>query len=215
MLSPTSSTENNQGMLESEMKLLFPEIVDEKIRTLEFLSAARGIVRIVDKLGKVFAPVKYDIQGNIDKLATRYAMDKEKNTTLQDMILIEKATEVNLIATDALMWLTRGLHMLLLFFENIVQDAKTSPPTEDLVAFLKKAYKEALEPYHGWMAQQLFDLLSRMVPTRSQLLRALTNEQADRHGTLINDMEIYLRNLRHNVSAIQLFYKIHNLENIP
>lgn len=214
MLSPTSSTENNQGMLESEMKLLFPEIVDEKIRTLEFLSAARGIVRIVDKLGKVFSPVKYDIQGNIDKLTTRYAMDKEKNTTLQDMILIEKATEVNLIATDALMWLTRGLHMLLLFFEKIVQDAKTGTPTEDLVAFLKKSYKEALEPYHGWMAQQLFDLLSRMVPTRSQLLRALTNEQADKHATLINDMEIYLINLRHNVSAIQLFYKIHNLENM-
>nr|XP_012142663.1 PREDICTED: glycolipid transfer protein isoform X2 [Megachile rotundata] len=191
------------------------QIVDEKIRTLEFLSAARGIVRIIDKLGKVFAPVKHDIQGNIDKLAKRHAMDKKKNTTLQDMILIEKATEVNLIATDALMWLTRGLHMLLLFFESIVEDTKTGTPTEDLVAFLKKAYKEALEPYHGWMAQQLFDLLSRMVPTRSQLLRALTNEQDDTHGILINDMEIYLRNLRHNVTAIQLFYKIHNLENIP
>lgn len=74
------------------------------------------------------------------------------------MILIEKATETNLIATDALLWLTRALHMILLFFEKIVEDAKTTTPTEDLVAFLKKSYKEALEPYHGWMAQQLFDV---------------------------------------------------------
>lgn len=52
----------------------------------------------------------------------------------------------------------RALHMILLFFEKIVEDAKTTTPTEDLVAFLKKSYKEALEPYHGWMAQQLFDV---------------------------------------------------------
>lgn len=48
--------------------------------------------------------------------------------------------------------------MILLFFEKIVEDSKADTPTEDLVAFLKKSYKEALEPYHGWMAQQLFDV---------------------------------------------------------
>ncbi|CAL7950807.1 unnamed protein product [Xylocopa violacea] len=153
------------------------------------------------------------MQRNIDKLATKYAENKEANTTLQDMILNERNTETNLIATGALMWLTRGLYMILLFFEKIVEDAKAFTPTEDLVAFLKKSYKEALEPYHGWMAQQLFDLLSRMVPTRTQLLRALTNKQSDGNGNLItNDMETYLVRLRENVSTIQLFYKAHNLE---
>lgn len=63
--------------------------------------------------------------------------------------------------------------MILLFFEQIIEDAKTTTPTEDLVAFLKKAYKEALEPYHGWMAQQLFDVsqyLSRRTYKRFFLL---------------------------------------------
>lgn len=128
------------------------------------------------------------------------------------MILIEKATETNLIATDALLWLTRALHMILLFFEKIVEDAKTTTPTEDLVAFLKKSYKEALEPYHGWMAQQLFDLLSRMVPTRLQLLQALTNKQNIENDIVINNIETYLIRLRKNVSVIQLFYKTHNLD---
>lgn len=55
--------------------------------------------------------------------------------------------------------------MILLFLEKIVQDIETGSPTEDLVAFLKKSYKEALEPYHGWMAQQLFDVSSRLIST--------------------------------------------------
>ncbi|XP_031847632.1 pleckstrin homology domain-containing family A member 8 [Nomia melanderi] len=214
MLPVASSSKGKINVLDSEIRILFPEIVQGKINTAEFLAAARGIVKIIDKLGKVFAAVKYDIQGNIDKLAARYATNREKNVTLQDMILIETATETNLVAMDALLWLTRGLHMILLFFEKIVEDTKMGSPTEDLVAFLKKSYKETLEPYHGWMAQQLFNLLSRMVPTRSQFLSALTaNQQADKLDIVINDMEIYLTNLRKNVSAIQLFYKTHNLGN--
>ena len=46
--------------------------------------------------------------------------------------------------------------MIQLFFEKIIHDYKNGKITEDLVACLKKSYKEALEPYHGWMAQQLF-----------------------------------------------------------
>lgn len=46
--------------------------------------------------------------------------------------------------------------MIQLFFDKIIEDHKTGKASEDLVAFLKRAYKEALEPYHGWMAQQLF-----------------------------------------------------------
>ncbi|CAL1671870.1 unnamed protein product [Lasius platythorax] len=84
------------------------------------------------------------------KFTTRYSMDKKSNSTLQDMILLEKSTEKDLIAVDVLMWLTRALYMILLFFERIVEDHKAGKATEDLVAFLKEAYyKETLEPYHG------------------------------------------------------------------
>jgi len=52
----------------------------------------------------------------------------------------------------------RALHLILLFFEKIVEAHKAGEATEDLVAFLREAYKETLEPYHGWMAQQLFSV---------------------------------------------------------
>lgn len=57
------------------------------------------------------------------------------------------------------LYINRALHLILLFFEKIVETHKNGEPTEDLVAFLREAYKETLEPYHGWMAQQLFNVI--------------------------------------------------------
>lgn len=198
--------------IEFDNRVQFPEIIDDKINTEEFLQAARDVVQTVDKFGKLFAPVRYDMQGNIDKLTTRYSMDKKSNSTLQDMILLEKSTEKDLIAVDALMWLRRALHMILLFFEKIVEDHKAGQATEDLVAFLKEAYKETLEPYHGWMAQQLFNLLSRMTPTRSQLVLALADGELDKEEITLYNMEMSLINLKKNVLALKTFYIDHNLE---
>ncbi|XP_019699703.1 glycolipid transfer protein isoform X2 [Harpegnathos saltator] len=175
----------------SDDRIQFPEIIDGKINTEEFLQAARDVVHTIHKLGKLFAPVRYDMQGNIDKLTTRYSMDKNSNSTLQDMILLEKSTEKDLIAVDALMWLRRALHMILLFFEKIVEDHKAGKATEDLVAFLKEAYHKTLEPYHGWMAQQLFNFLSRMAPTRSQVLLALADGETGKEEITLHNIEVF------------------------
>lgn len=92
MLSPSSSANDDEDVFTYQIEVLFPNITEDKIRTVEFLDAARGLVRIIgmhlvsskyhitytktksiktntnvsEKLGKVFAPVKHDIQGNID-----------------------------------------------------------------------------------------------------------------------------------------------------
>ncbi|XP_020285911.1 glycolipid transfer protein isoform X1 [Pseudomyrmex gracilis] len=198
--------------VKSDNKVQFPEIVDDKINTEEFLQASRDVVHILDKFGKLFAPVRYDMQKNINKLAIRYSTDKKSNLTLQDMILLEKSTEKDLVAVDALMWLRRALHMILLFFERIIEDHKAGNATEDLVAFLRKAYKETLEPYHGWMTQQLFNLLSRMTPTRSQLLLALADGEVGKEEITLYNMELSLINLKKNVLTLKTFYDDHNLE---
>jgi hypothetical protein len=50
----------------------------------------------------------------------------------------------------------RALHFIHTFFHCILEDSQQGKKSEDLVPFLKKAYKESLETYHGWMAQHLF-----------------------------------------------------------
>lgn len=47
----------------------------------------------------------------LQKLTTRYSIDQKSNSTLQDLILLEKSTEEDLIAIDALMWLRRYLNV--------------------------------------------------------------------------------------------------------
>ncbi|KAL0108024.1 hypothetical protein PUN28_014945 [Cardiocondyla obscurior] len=212
MSSESPVRENVSATAESDGGVQFPEIIDGKIDTERFLRAARDVVRIVDKFGKLFAPVRYDMQGNIDKLTARYSTDKVANSTLQDMVLLEKSTEKDLVAVDALMWLRRALHLILLFFDKIIESHKAGDATQDLVAFLRESYKETLEPYHGWMAQQLFNLLSRMTPSRSQLLLSLADGKTGKEEITLRNMEMSLINLRKNVIALKEFYNEHNLE---
>lgn len=47
MLSSALSKDGNNSVPKSEIEVLFPEIVQGKINTEEFLTAARGIVRIL------------------------------------------------------------------------------------------------------------------------------------------------------------------------
>ncbi|XP_033219838.1 pleckstrin homology domain-containing family A member 8 [Belonocnema kinseyi] len=189
----------------------FPEVTNGKINTEKFLAASQQVVGLIEKFGKLFAPVKYDMQQNIDKLNTKYNSDKESHCTLQDMILSEKIAGESVTATEALLWLRRGLHMIQLFFEKIIQDYKTGNITEDLVASLKKSYKESLEPFHGWMAQQLFGLLARMIPARTQLMEILTNGHEEKEEEILNDMDELTKGLKKNVIALHIFYDLHNL----
>lgn len=48
--------------------------------------------------------------------------------------------------------------MIQLFFEYIVSDFNSGKKSEDLTANLCKSYELSLEPYHGYMAQQLFNV---------------------------------------------------------
>lgn len=201
------------GAPEQIVRVPFPEIDGGKIPTVAFLAAAKEVVRIVEKLGRLFAPVRYDMQGNIDKLNARFAAHRENSITLQDIVLDEATVDNNgnLVATDALLWLTRALHMILLFFEKIVEDHKTEKPSEELIAILRQAYQEALEPYHSWVAQQLFSLLSRAVPAKTDLLRALADGRNISGDAVLQEMEVYLINLRRNVVLIQTFYSENNI----
>lgn len=61
---------------------------------------------ISDQFGKVFAPVVYDMNGNIEKLEKIYLQNCEYNKYLEEMILHDIENK-SIAAKDSLLWLKR------------------------------------------------------------------------------------------------------------
>ncbi|RZF34328.1 hypothetical protein LSTR_LSTR008867 [Laodelphax striatellus] len=192
----------------------FPDLTDGKINTVQYLEACKGVVELVDRFGKVFAPVKYDMSGNIDKLSEKYASDVDKFEFLNDMVLHDKEAH-EITAIDALLWLNRANHLVQRFFELILEDNASKVTRKKETRFLKAAYKETLKEHHGWIAQHLFTFLSRMCPTRKDLVNVLSLERENREDLVYRDMEAFTNKLKENVTYILKFYKEHDLENYP
>ena len=88
----------------------------------------------------MFSPIKSDVSGNINKLKAFQKCSKGSN--LLDLVQSEidaGTTEKKDSATDALLWLKRGLWMLYYFFEKVVE-------TEGAVDG-KQAFNEAYRAY--------------------------------------------------------------------
>ncbi|GFG33571.1 hypothetical protein Cfor_03466 [Coptotermes formosanus] len=195
----------------SSVQLLFPEVIDGKINTLQFLESSRGVVGLVEKFGKVFAPVKYDMTGNIEKLTQQYNTNTEKHMYLNNMILSEKEEGGN-YAIDALLWLRRALHFVHTFLNCVLEDSQQGTKSEDLVPFLEKAYGETLKAYHGWMAHKLFRLLSRMCPSRCELMSTLALGRVNREEAVLREMAVFLQGLDSNIQVIVKLYLENELD---
>ncbi|VEN34588.1 unnamed protein product [Callosobruchus maculatus] len=183
----------------------------EKIKTFDFLQASVSAVALIERFGKIFSPVIYDMGGNISKLTDKYKEDEESNLYLEDMILKEHA-EGGLIAADALLWLRRGLNFLSMFFQLVIEDTLADRCASDLAPLLRRAYSETLEPYHGWLGMQLFNVLSRFAPTRRQLFYTLALERNDMDEMVLLRMRSYNNNMKACVRRLADFYREIGLE---
>lgn len=127
-----------------------------EIPTDHFLLASGDFLPILDKLGsKAFSPVKMDINGNIRKIRLKYETNVEQFPTLQSIIRSEQkanTTNVPNSATDAIMWLKRGLSFVHRFLQNVV-DGETN-----LTEALQNAYTTTLAKHHGWVVRGVFAL---------------------------------------------------------
>ncbi|KAJ3642538.1 hypothetical protein Zmor_025306 [Zophobas morio] len=192
----------------------FPNLVEnknQKMKTREFIDASSGVVTLVEKFGKVFAPVIYDMNGNIRKITGKYEEDKDKNEFMEDMILKQKEAG-ELVVVNALQWLRRALHFVSCFFQAIIEDSDNNNYTQDLSPFVKSAYKETLERYHGWLGTQLFNILSRFAPNRQQLFYHLGLEKHNKEEHVLRDMRVFTCRMAACVQKLVDFYREHDLE---
>ncbi|XP_063778026.1 pleckstrin homology domain-containing family A member 8 isoform X2 [Pseudophryne corroboree] len=202
----------------STMTHRFSDIVyegEEGIPTEFFLDSCYAVVPILDKLGStVFAPVKMDFVGNIKKINQKYITNKEEFTTLQKIVLHEVNANVENIrnsATDALLWLKRGLNFLFQFLTEVKNGE------DNIQTALGNAYGKALRQYHGWVVRGVFALALRAAPSYQGFVTALTVNEGDEKDesffeAMIRDLNIYLPAMEKQLNILHSLYEEHGLE---
>ncbi|KAJ8415877.1 hypothetical protein AAFF_G00404340 [Aldrovandia affinis] len=188
---------------------------DSGIPTQPFLDSCYALVPVLDKLGPtVFAPVKIDFVGNIKKINQKLVSDPECFPTLQTMVLHEVETGVAQVrnsATEALLWLKRGLK----FLKEFLSEVNTGE--RDIYAALNNAYGKTLRQYHGWVVRGVFALALRAAPSYGGFMAALVTRQGDelKEGFdlgMHRDLGIYLPAMEKQLAILDALYEEYGLE---
>ncbi|KAJ3598430.1 hypothetical protein NHX12_001940 [Muraenolepis orangiensis] len=188
---------------------------DRGIPTQDFLDSCYAIVPVLDKLGPtVFAPVKMDFVGNIKKINQKWLSDPESFPTLQSIVLheLQAATaQVRNSATEALLWLRRGLKFLKEFLSEV------NSGQQDIHAALNNAYGRTLRQYHGWVIRGVFALALRAAPSYESFTAALVSHEGDqlKPGFITGmqrDLGVYLPAMEDQLGILDALYDEFNLE---
>ncbi|XP_056375882.1 pleckstrin homology domain-containing family A member 8 [Hyla sarda] len=188
---------------------------EDGIPTEYFLDSCYAIVPVLDKLGPtVFAPVKMDFVGNIKKINQKFITNKEELTTLQKIVLHEvnnNLSQVRNSATEALLWLKRGLKFLFQFLTEVRGGEK------NVQTALSNAYGKTLRQYHGWVVRGVFALALRAAPTYEGFVAALSVKEGEEKDeafpdAMMRDLNIYLPAMEKQLNILDTLYEEHGLE---
>ncbi|KAM9852609.1 pleckstrin homology domain-containing family A member 8 [Aulostomus maculatus] len=188
---------------------------DNGIPTQEFLDSCYAIVPVLDKLGStVFAPVKMDFVGNIKKIHQKLMSDPDSFPTLQSIVLHEVHADVAQVrnsATEALMWLRRGLKFLKEFLSEV------NAGEQDIQGALNHAYGKTLRQYHGWVVRGVFALALRAAPSYQGFTAALVSREGDELKSsftsgMHRDLDVYLPAMEKQLAILDDLYEEYNLE---
>lgn len=143
-------------------------VVDEQINTTEFLEAAESLVKLFDVLeSATFGRVQADMTGNIEKIRKRQLQFPDKSKTLQEIVLSE-VTEKKKSATQALLWLNRGLE-----FTASAMFKSLNQKDQELVESFTKAYGETLSKHHNFAIRPIFKVAMNACPYRKDFYAKL------------------------------------------
>lgn len=191
---------------------------DSSIETAEFLACCRSVLPVFNVLGgTAFAPIKADIQGNINKLNEKYSTDKDSFARL--MAMLQKEVDEGRNATsgraiESLLWLKRALEFILSFLSEIHSG------NDNLADCATKAYNGTLKRYHNWLVQKVFAFAVLAMPSMRTFKRDLAPSPKDASHPdytkqLHADCGEYVAALRSILQTINEYYKHRNLEPSP
>merc|ERR1712062_349539 len=186
--------------------------LDNGVQVIPFLNACREYGFFYDLFGgTVFMPIKADVNGNINKLQGWYDADKN-NDTLEKILENEinnGTTESKGSATDALLWLKRGLWMMVKFMQSMLNGERNATKS------FNAAYEVSLKPHHGWMVQKMFGVGLSMIPDYQGFLIAMTSADfsGNKEEVVMREMGEYISSLNDVLLHIDQFYISKKLKN--
>lgn len=196
------------------------------IDTTEFLVACRDYLVIYDLIGgTAIKHVKSDVNGNIKKLAN--FQNTSQHTNLLQLIQTEinnSTTESSGSATDALLWLKRGLWMMYHFFNELVQTNGTMTANEAI----NIAYDRTLSKHHNFFVRPIFYAALKTLPTYEKFVKSICSYKVPgdespeesciniedgevRAEVLLKEIEYYIEGLKEVLMVVDRFYADNNL----
>ncbi|WVF66252.1 hypothetical protein IAT40_000992 [Kwoniella sp. CBS 6097] len=177
-------------------------ITEAGVDTAEFLEAAENLVKIFGLFGNpAFVVVQNDLTGNIAKVRAYLAQNPDSAKTLESLLATEKANvpkPKDRVATDALMWLLRGLKFTALGLRHNVDN-----PSEELSVSFTKGYEGSLKKHHGMMIRPVFYLAMKACPYRATFYPKLGEPQSE----VLPKLEAWLKALEDIVKKEEGVFK--------
>ncbi|KAG0682613.1 hypothetical protein C6P40_000287 [Pichia californica] len=187
-----------------EMKTSFEAVPrkEGEISTLEFLEASESLVKLFDLLGSsAFSIVQSDMNGNINKVSSKFLSDPINCDTLQKLILTEVKEKGKKTATQGLLWLTRGLQFTAVAMRKCIDNQ-----TWELSKCFESAYGETLTKYHSMLVRPVFKLAMKACPYRKDFFEKLGNDL-----TKVNEQLLaWVSSLESVVEEIMKFFESGN-----
>ncbi|CAG8694245.1 glycolipid transfer protein domain-containing protein [Gigaspora rosea] len=173
-------------------------VTEEGIDTVTFLEATEGVIKLFDLLGSsAFNVVQKDMTGNVNKIRTRYEVDRIKHNTLENLVICEQK-EKKRTATEGLLWLKRGLE-----FTSVALRRSINETTEELSVSFTNAYGGTLKQFHSYLIRPVFTLAMKACPYRVEFFKKLGDDQAR-----VNEQyERWLAALERIVAKLNYFYE--------
>mmetsp|Transcript_39952 Transcript_39952/g.67001 ORF Transcript_39952/g.67001 Transcript_39952/m.67001 type:complete len:211 (+) Transcript_39952:166-798(+) len=147
-----------------------------EIQTGPFLDTCRLTVKIIEKLGTAFYPAKADVSGNIERLSKRASEDPEGYELIFSIVTkeVEKGEHTgSSSATKGLLWLKRFLEFVVALLRHL------DDPSASLYDAASKAYKECLQPFHGFLASTAFTVILNLCGSRGSFEEAVGPQKVD------------------------------------
>lgn len=115
------------------------------------------------------------------------------------------------VATQGLLWLTRGLSFTAKALRRNLTEGKKTPP-EELSASFNESYKQTLSKFHNFVVRGVFSVAMKACPYREDFYKKLANGNVGPEiaAKVLKQLEEWLEALEKIVEIIEKFYESGN-----